>query len=161
MKLFHHPQGPNIKAVFHVKNGAISEVTLAEHKEQGCYWQIEIQNHLVERWMVSYCEKRAVPQLPLLWPILPPYTLKVLHTLPTISFGETVTYRQLAELTGNPKAYRAVGNGCGSNPFPLIIPCHRVIANGGKSLGGFSCGIEIKKILLSFENSSLNINNLR
>lgn len=154
MKLYHHPKGPNIAATFHVKNRAISGVSLAENNQKKCCWQIETTGHLsdlIEQWMCAYCEKKGVfPDLPLDWPLLPPFTRKVLKTLPTIPFGKTVSYSQLAVLSDNPKAVRAAGSGCGRNPFPLIVPCHRVLAVNG--LGGFSCGIAIKKILLDFED---------
>lgn len=72
---------------------------------------------------------------------------KVLKCLKTIPYGQTRSYSWVAEKIGNPKAYRAIGNAVGKNPFPIIVPCHRVILNNGK-LGGFSCGIGWKKKLL-------------
>ena len=64
--------------------------------------------------------------------------------------GKTVSYQELATMTGHPKSARAAGSACGRNPCPLIIPCHRVITSAGK-LGGFTAGLEIKKLLLAFE----------
>lgn len=69
-----------------------------------------------------------------------------------IPFGEVRTYKWIAEQIGRPRASRAVGNACGANPIPLIIPCHRVV--GASGLGGFSCGLHIKKKLLDFEQKS-------
>jgi O-6-methylguanine DNA methyltransferase len=66
-----------------------------------------------------------------------------------IPYGEVVTYKELACAVGRPKAARAVGNAVGKNPLPIIIPCHRVLAANG--LGGYSCGIDIKKNLLRLE----------
>ncbi len=67
-----------------------------------------------------------------------------------IPLGQTVTYAQLARGIGRPKAIRAVGQACGANPIPVLIPCHRVVAaNGG--LGGFSSGLEWKRRLLARE----------
>jgi O-6-methylguanine DNA methyltransferase len=66
-----------------------------------------------------------------------------------IPYGQTKTYKQIAEAISRPKAYRAVANACGKNPYPIVVPCHRVVAAGG--LGGFSLGIELKKQLLSLE----------
>ena len=71
-----------------------------------------------------------------------------------IRFGELRTYKDLAEAIGKPKAYRAVGNAVGSNPVPLIIPCHRVIRSDG-SMGGFEYGIPLKLKLLKMEGVSL------
>lgn len=78
---------------------------------------------------------------------------KVLLTLKTVSYGQTVTYTQLARLAGRPGAVRAVGSVMAANPLPLIIPCHRVLRSDG-GLGGFSApgGIETKKIMLQLEN---------
>lgn len=68
-----------------------------------------------------------------------------------IPYGQTISYTTLAERVGFPRAVRAVASACGSNPLPLVIPCHRIIAKDG-SLGGFSLGgLEIKEKLLSLE----------
>lgn len=69
-----------------------------------------------------------------------------------IPYGETISYTTLAERVGFPRAVRAVASACGSNPVPLIIPCHRVLAKDG-SLGGFSLGgLETKEFLLQAES---------
>ena len=70
-----------------------------------------------------------------------------------IPFGETRTYKDLAIAIGKPNSSRAVANACGKNPYPVIIPCHRVIRSDGK-LGGYSGvgGIKKKKELLELEN---------
>jgi methylated-DNA-[protein]-cysteine S-methyltransferase len=70
--------------------------------------------------------------------------------LMTIPFGVTRTYGDLAQVLGNPRASRAVGAANGSNPIPIIIPCHRVIGSTGK-LTGFGGGIEVKRFLLDLE----------
>lgn len=75
---------------------------------------------------------------------------KVWDALTKIPYGEVRTYGQQAVLVGSPKAVRAVGSANGRNLIPIIIPCHRVIASGGK-LGGFGGGLENKKILLELE----------
>jgi O-6-methylguanine DNA methyltransferase len=69
-----------------------------------------------------------------------------------IPYGETCTYQELARTVGKPKAVRAVGSANGANPIPLIVPCHRVIATGGK-LGGYGGGLEAKAKLLAMERS--------
>ena len=70
-----------------------------------------------------------------------------------IPFGETRSYAWVAEQIKNPRALRAVGQALGKNPIPIIVPCHRVVASGGK-LGGFGGGLEMKKQLLSLEGST-------
>lgn len=67
-----------------------------------------------------------------------------------IPFGETRTYGEMARGLGQPGASQAVGNACGANPIPLVIPCHRVVASGGR-LGGFGGGLDMKRWLLSHE----------
>lgn len=77
----------------------------------------------------------------------------VWHALTMIPCGKTVSYKQLAEMSGHPKAVRAVANAVGKNPMAPEIPCHRVIRSDG-SIGGYSGhgGIKTKKKLLESEN---------
>lgn len=70
--------------------------------------------------------------------------------LATIPFGATTTYGELARALGSPKASRAVGLANGSNPLPIILPCHRVVGADG-SLTGFGGGLEAKALLLAHE----------
>lgn len=67
-----------------------------------------------------------------------------------IPLGETLSYKELAKRIGHPRALRAVGKALKENPFPLIIPCHRVVKSSGE-LGGYSKGKELKKKLLELE----------
>ena len=69
-----------------------------------------------------------------------------------IPYGETRTYGWLAERVERPRAFRAVGNAVAKNPIPIIIPCHRVVRADG-SIGGFSCGVELKRWLLKHEGA--------
>ena len=63
------------------------------------------------------------------------FRMKVWDEMRRIPYGETVTYKELARRIGSPDACRAVANACGANPFPILIPCHRVVACGGRSGG--------------------------
>jgi len=81
---------------------------------------------------------------------------KVWTSLVAIPYGETVSYKTLAERVGSPKAVRAVGAANGANPIPIIIPCHRVIGNDG-SLTGFGGGLPLKKKLLELESGQLKL----
>jgi methylated-DNA-[protein]-cysteine S-methyltransferase len=76
---------------------------------------------------------------------------RVWKNLQTIPYGETISYADLAKLSGNPKAARAVGSANGRNPIPIVIPCHRVIAADGR-LGGFGGGLDVKESLLALES---------
>ncbi len=84
------------------------------------------------------------------------FQLRVWNALRTIPYGETISYAQLAERVGNPKAVRAVGLANGSNPIPIIVPCHRVIGSDG-SLTGFGGGLSTKKMLLELESKQLSL----
>lgn len=75
---------------------------------------------------------------------------RVLTTLRKVGRGKTVSYGGLAARVGSPGAARAVGSACANNPVPLWVPCHRVLAGGGK-LGGFSGGLDVKRALLALE----------
>ena len=82
-----------------------------------------------------------------------PLRQKVWHMLRTIPYGRMRSYGWVARKLGQPRAARAVGQACGANPFPLVIPCHRVVAGDG-SLGGFSGGLALKKRLLGLEGAA-------
>jgi methylated-DNA-[protein]-cysteine S-methyltransferase len=84
------------------------------------------------------------------------FQLRVWRKLRTIPYGQTISYLQLAEKIGNPKAVRAVGLANGSNPIPIIIPCHRVIGSDG-SLTGFGGGLPTKQKLLALESRQLRL----
>ncbi len=77
----------------------------------------------------------------------------VWQAIAKIPFGEVRSYAWLAETAGQSSATRAVANACGANPFPIIIPCHRVVVSNG-SLGGYSAGVAWKEKLLFIERES-------
>lgn len=79
-----------------------------------------------------------------------PFQSKVYRALSSISKGVTLSYKQLAEKIGNPKAFRAVGHAMALNPFPLIVPCHRVVLSNGDT-GQFAFGSAMKMQLLLSE----------
>jgi methylated-DNA-[protein]-cysteine S-methyltransferase len=82
--------------------------------------------------------------------LCPPFQRKVLTAEHAIPRGRVSTYRLLAGRVGNPKGARAVGTALATNPFPLVIPCHRAIRSDG-SLGGFQGGLPMKRALLAME----------
>lgn len=79
-----------------------------------------------------------------------PFQVKVWHALQAIPYGETRTYKEIAEEIGNPKAVRAVGMANHVNPFIIVVPCHRVIGTNGK-LTGYAAGLDKKLLLLELE----------
>jgi methylated-DNA-[protein]-cysteine S-methyltransferase len=82
-----------------------------------------------------------------------PFQRQALLQVAQIPYGETRTYGEIARLAGSPGAARAVGHANASNPLPLVIPCHRVVASGG--LGGYGGGLEMKRWLLDLEGALL------
>lgn len=74
----------------------------------------------------------------------------VLDHLPTIAYGATTTYATMAALAGNPKAVRAAGSACATNPLPIVVPCHRVIRSDG-TIGAYVGGGQVKQSLLGLE----------
>lgn len=85
-----------------------------------------------------------------------PFQLEVWRRLCEIPYGETISYGELARRIGNPNASRAVGLANGSNPIPIVIPCHRVIGSNGK-LTGYGGGLPIKEKLLALERRQLSL----
>ncbi len=79
-----------------------------------------------------------------------PFQRDVWAALQTIPYGSTISYQELAQRAGHPRAVRAVGNANGKNPIPIVVPCHRVIRANG-SLGGYASGTAIKTRLLQLE----------
>jgi methylated-DNA-[protein]-cysteine S-methyltransferase len=84
------------------------------------------------------------------------FQIKVWNELLKIPFGNAISYKTLSERIGNKSLVRAVGKANGSNPVPVIVPCHRVINSDG-SLGGYSAGLPVKKKLLELEGI-INLN---
>jgi len=88
--------------------------------------------------------------LPLDWQLTTGFREKVQRAIARIPYGETRSYMQLAAEAGNERAVRAAGTACGTNPLPLVVPCHRVLRTGG-ALGGYGGGLPMKQALLEFE----------
>jgi O-6-methylguanine DNA methyltransferase len=83
------------------------------------------------------------------------FQLACWHALLEIPYGETRSYRDIAQAIGHPHAYRAVGMSNNRNPVAIVVPCHRVIASSG-SLCGYGGGLDIKRKLLDLEQASLH-----
>ena len=97
----------------------------------------------------------ATPALPVdLSLVAGPFRRTVLETLHArVHHGEVVTYKQLAEQAGNPRAVRAVGTACAGNPVPIVVPCHRVLPSTHR-LGNYGGGPERKRALLALEGAT-------
>lgn len=88
--------------------------------------------------------------LPLDWQLSGGFRQRVLREINRIPYGQTRSYTEMARKAGNERAVRAAGTACGSNPIPLVVPCHRVLRTGG-ALGGYGGGLPMKKALLQLE----------
>jgi len=84
------------------------------------------------------------------WRLVRGFAGEVLRATARIPFGRVSSYREIATDAGSPNAYRAAGNALGSNPIPIIVPCHRVLHAGG-GLGGYTGGLDRKRFLLDLE----------
>ena len=91
-------------------------------------------------------------EIPLDWSLIGPFGRRVLRVTSEIPFGGVLSYAEVAAEAGSPRGSRAAGNALGSNPIPIVIPCHRVLRSGG-ALGGYGGGIERKRWLLELEGA--------
>lgn len=145
----------SVHAFIQASKDQIREITLSISQKPHLSWEVHGASQpllqLIEKWFKQYLDGREpTVKLPITLEFVPEFTRKVFLELQNVPFGRSLTYQDLARLVGNPKAPRAVGQALGRNPLPLIIPCHRVLASGNQ-LGGFSCGLPIKRALLHFE----------
>ncbi len=98
--------------------------------------------------------QRRTFDLPLDWRLSAGFRATVLHHLATdLAYGQTASYATVAQLAGNPKAVRAVGTACATNPLPVVVPCHRVVRAAG-SMGGYLGGPDAKRTLLTLETAA-------
>jgi methylated-DNA-[protein]-cysteine S-methyltransferase len=88
--------------------------------------------------------------LPIDWQLTDGFRKKVQRAIARIPYGQTRSYTEMARSAGNERAVRAAGTACGSNPIPIVVPCHRVLRTGG-GLGGYGGGLPMKEALLQLE----------
>jgi methylated-DNA-[protein]-cysteine S-methyltransferase len=91
-------------------------------------------------------------ELPLDWTLIGPFGRRVLRVTSDIPYGGVLSYAEVAADAGSPRGSRAAGNALGSNPIPIVIPCHRVLRSGG-ALGGYGGGLDRKRWLLELEGA--------
>ncbi len=95
---------------------------------------------------------RSSFELPLDWALIGPFGRRVLRVTSEIPYGGVLSYAEVAADAGSPRGSRAAGNALGSNPIPIVIPCHRVLRSGG-ALGGYGGGLDRKRWLLELEGA--------
>jgi methylated-DNA-[protein]-cysteine S-methyltransferase len=110
-------------------------------------WRLDEPRRELEQYFAG---RRRRFDIPLDWQLTRGFSRRVLEAATRIPYGATATYKQVAGEAGNPKAFRAAGNALGSNPIPIVVPCHRILHSGG-GLGGYTGGVEKKRLLLAVE----------
>lgn len=90
--------------------------------------------------------------IPLDWGVARGFRLRALEAMSRVPYGETVTYAELAGRAGNPRAARAAGHACATNPIPIVVPCHRIVGSDG-GLHGYGGGLHLKEQLLRLEGA--------
>ncbi len=153
---FEEKKGPKVKIHCDIQDHKILKTTLVHSPLFEATIEADIASRTVDtltKWLEHYSKKAnpsAFPHELLNLDEITPFRKEVMIALCSIPCGQVLSYGEVAEKVGNEKASRAVGTACGKNPFPLLVPCHRVIASDG-SLGGFSLDFRIKRDLLDFE----------
>ena len=84
------------------------------------------------------------------WQLMRGFGRRVMQAAAQVPYGGVSTYKQVAGQAGNPRAARAAGNALGANPLPIVLPCHRILHSGG-GLGGYTGGLDRKRLLLALE----------
>jgi methylated-DNA-[protein]-cysteine S-methyltransferase len=106
----------------------------------------------VRRQLDEYFEGRRTQfDIAIDWVLVRDWGRRILTACAAIPFGEVRTYGDMAAAAGSPKASRAAGTALGHNPVPVVVPCHRVVPAGGRSIGNYTGGVHIKEHLLQIE----------
>ena len=152
-KIIETPLGP----LRLVSNGkALLRIEFADqHTSDGDAVDDEVLQDCEQQLLEYFAGDRQVFKLPLAAQGTE-FQHSVWAALQAIPFGESRSYRDIAEDIGNRKAVRAVGAANGKNPIPIVVPCHRVIGSDG-SLTGFAGGLAAKQLLLQLESSQIGI----
>lgn len=140
--------GPPLHATFYTSHQSVTRIVLRHAKAFSCTIYGKPLNIL--EWMEGYLQGKSLP-VPLNLSPLSPFSQKGLAAIRSIPFGEVRSYGEVAKLAGCEKGARAIGNVCNKNPFPLVIPCHRVIQGNG-TIGGFAYPLLMKQLLLNYES---------
>ncbi|MCH9632734.1 MAG: Bifunctional transcriptional activator/DNA repair enzyme Ada [Chlamydiae bacterium] len=155
MKKLHFTKGPLLCVHFFTDSKLILKIKLSSSSQ----FQANIEgpasselSDLIQKWLLLYIDSQQPNALPLNFTRLSPFHERVLRALEKIPTGQTLSYKDLALLSQSSKAFRAVGTACKKNPFPLVIPCHRVISSSG-DVGNFFYGKALKLQILEFEKT--------
>ncbi len=155
--------GPVLDVHVYGEEGMIQKIVLETSQKSGLqwhFWSIEKDarlEQLLADWFTAYGQGKQPSLMPYHLAHLPPFTQRSLLIVQDIPFGSTLSYGEIARLANRPLAARAVGTACSRNPFPLLIPCHRVLG-ANQTIGGYSGagGLQTKKELLEFEKKVMH-----
>ena len=144
-----HSSANNVRQAIQAKSPDLHESSIDDESD----WNPELRKRL-QRFTQGELDEFQDVDLSI--PLMTDFQHQVMTAVRNIPYGETVSYAELAERAGSPRAARAVGNIMASNRIPIIIPCHRVVAAGGK-WGGFSApqGVDLKKQILIMEFTAI------
>ncbi|HEU5143318.1 MAG TPA: methylated-DNA--[protein]-cysteine S-methyltransferase [Solirubrobacterales bacterium] len=113
--------------------------------------EVPAQLDEVRRELDLYFEGKLTEfDLPLDWQLTSGFRRNAQRAIARIPYGKTRSYTEIAASAGNERAVRAAGTACGTNPLPIVVPCHRVLRSGG-ALGGYGGGLPMKEALLRME----------
>jgi len=134
------------------KDGALSRVFLPNAEPDIAEYPSEFLKVVREQFAEYFERKRKTFDLPLDFGACGAFAVRAYNELLKIPYGETASYKDIAERIGSPKAYRAVGSANNKNPLPIVVPCHRVTGSDGKPVG-YGGGIDLKIKLLELEKN--------
>lgn len=138
------------RIVLRAEDGRITQLDWSAAPDSGADPVLDAARHQLDAYFAGTRQRFTLP----LAPLSTPFQHLLLEALMAIPFGETRTYGEIARMLDEPSEAQAVGQACGANPIPILIPCHRVLGAGG--LGGYSGagGIETKVALLRHEGAA-------
>ena len=158
MKIYTTMNTPICTLAIASESGYITDVVFGNNIENAIIGTAEILSTAVSQLSEYFEGKRKNFDLPLKF-YGTEFQNRVWRELQNIPYGKTISYKELAEKTGNIKACRAVGMANNKNPIPIIIPCHRVVGSNGK-LTGYAGGLDVKKFLLDLEQTQEQISSI-
>lgn len=156
--------GLGLSILVSISEGLINSIQVVDRMKSALDSGLELKYRDIYSQFKEYLEGKKIRfSVPLKMENLTEFQKIVFLKLNQIPFGEVVSYEELAKRTKGISYRRAVGTALAHNPFPVIIPCHRVVPKhfSFNKLGGYSEGIEIKKRLLIHENPGLFLNLIR
>ena len=151
-------QGETVHRIYIAQSGPAAVEDVCRQESEGTAIELAVWNSALVQRLIRFTEgeETVFDDVRIRWPQpLTEFRRRVIARTRQISWGETLTYAEVAQRAGSPRAARAVGTAMATNLFPLVIPCHRVVGSQGR-LGGFSApgGPALKRQLLRLESTA-------